>query len=48
MLIIISKSILTMFGICLGHPSIGQGFGSNIVQCKEIMHGNQKTCPSIY
>ena len=42
-LIVKSKSIFPMLGICLGHQSIGQAFGSNIVQCKEIMHGKVDT-----
>ena len=28
-----------ILGICLGHQTIGQGYGSKIIQCKEIMHG---------
>lgn len=28
-----------ILGICLGHQSIGQAFGSNIVQAQNIMHG---------
>ena len=26
-------------GICLGHQSIGEAFGGNIVQAERIMHG---------
>ena len=37
---IIKKNIdIPILGICLGHQSIGEGYGGKIIQCSEIMHG---------
>ena len=34
---------LPILGVCLGHQSIGQAFGGNVVRARQVMHG--KTSP---
>lgn len=37
------KGKLPILGICLGHQSIGQAFGGDVVRARQVMHG--KTSP---
>ena len=37
---------LPVFGVCLGHQSIGHAFGGNVVRAERLMHG--KTSPILH
>ncbi|MEK3885250.1 aminodeoxychorismate/anthranilate synthase component II [Paenibacillus sp. PL2-23] len=40
------KGKIPIFGVCLGHQSIGQAFGGEVIRAEKLMHG--KTSPIVH
>jgi anthranilate synthase component 2 len=40
--------VIPIFGVCLGHQSIGQVFGGNVIRANNQMHGKISTINVIY
>lgn len=38
-----AEAKVPLMGVCLGHQTIGEAFGGNVIRCHEIVHGKAGT-----
>ena len=39
-----AEASIPLLGVCLGHQTIGQAFGGNVIRAQDIVHGKMSPC----